>query len=141
MEKRTGRPNKDDAMKDVGDVLTALKLCGSNYYAGACKKCPFIKECMPGENDALIDAAAEVINDLVKLNAFSLKEQSKLLSVLKYAKVTVYIVVHRKRSNSDVWMLKTGHFRLSDMKKLDKTVFLEKAAAEKALRRLQHGGK
>lgn len=96
---------------------------------------------MPGENDALIDAAAEVINDLVKLNAFSLKEQSKLLSVLKYAKVTVYIVVHRKRSGGDVWMLKTGLFRLSDMEKLGKTVFLEKSAAEKALRRLQHGGK
>lgn len=96
---------------------------------------------MPGENDAIIDAAAEVINDLVKLNAFSLKEQSKLLSVLKYAKVTVYIVVHRKRSNSDVWMLKTGLFRLSDMKKLGKTVFMEKSAAEKALRRLQHGSK
>ena len=128
-------------MENVSKVLTALNLCGSNYYAGACKKCPFIKECMPGENDALIDAAAEVINDLVKLSAFSLKEQSKLLSVLKYAKVTVYIVVHRKRSNSDVWMLKTGLFRLSDMKKLDKTVFLEKAAAEKALRRLQHGSK
>lgn len=121
--------------------MTALNLCGSNYYNGACKKCPFIKECMPGENDALIDAAAEVINDLVKLNAFSLKEQSKLLSVLKYAKVKVYIVVHRKRSNSDVWMLKTGLFRLSDMKKLGKTVFTEKSAAEKALRRLQHGSK
>ena len=96
---------------------------------------------MPGENDALIDAAAEAITDLVALNAFSLNEQAKLVEVLKYAKVTVYIVVHRKRSGSDIWMLKTGLFRLSDMKKLDKTVFLEKAAAEKALRRLQHGGK
>ena len=141
MEKRKKKPDIVDVTQNVSKVLTALKLCGSNYYNGACKKCPFIKECMPGENDALIDAAAKVINDLVKLNAFSLKEQSKLLSVLKYAKVTVYIVVHRKRSNSDVWMLKTGHFRLSDMKKLDKTVFLEKAAAEKALRRLQHGDK
>ena len=121
--------------------MTALNLCGSNYYNGACQKCPFITDCMPGENDALIDAAAEVINDLVELNALSLKEQAKLVEVLKYAKVTVYIVVHRKRSNSDVWMLKTGLFRLSDMKKLDKTVFLEKAAAEKALRRLQHGDK
>ena len=121
--------------------MTALNLCGSNYYAGACKKCPFITDCMPGENDALIDAAAEVINDLVELNAFSLKEQSKLAKVLQYAKVTVYIVVHRKRSNSNVWMLKTGLFRLSDMEKLGKTVFMEKSAAEKALRRLQHGDK
>lgn len=128
-------------MENVSKVLTALNLCGSNYYAGACKKCPFIKECMPGENDALIDAAAEAITDLVALNAFSLNERAKLVEVLKYAKVTVYIVVHRKRSGSDVWMLKTGLFRISDMKKLGKTVFMEKSAAEKALRRLQHGDK
>lgn len=121
--------------------MTALKLCGSNYYDGACKKCPFIKDCMPGENDALIDAAAEAITDLVALNVSCLNEQSKLTKVLQYANVTVYIVVHRKRSDSDVWMLKTGLFRLSDMKKLGKTVFLEKPAAEKALRRLQHGSK
>lgn len=121
--------------------MTALNICGSNYYNGAYKKCPFIRDCMPGENDALIDAAAEAITDLVALNAFSLNEQAKLVEVLKYAKVTVYIVVHRKRSNTDVWMLKTGLFRISDMEKLGKTVFLEKSAAEKALRRLQHGGK
>lgn len=121
--------------------MTALNLCGSNYYEGACKKCPFIKECMPSENDVLIDAAAEAITDLLKLNAFSLKEQSKLVEVLKYAKVTVYIVVHRKRRGSDVWMLKTGLFRISDMEKLGKTVFLEKSDAEKELRRLQHGSK
>ena len=121
--------------------MTALNLCGSNYYAGACKKCPFIKQCMPGENDALIDAAAEAITDLVDLNAFILNERAKLVEVLKYAKVTVYIVVHRKRSGSDVWMLKTGLFRLSDIEKLGKTVFLEKSTAEKALRRLQHGNK
>lgn len=141
MEKRKEKPDIVDVKQNVSKVLTALKLCGSNYYNGACQKCPFITDCMPGENDDLIDAAAEVINDLIELSAFSLKEQSKLLSVLKYAKVTVYIVVHRKRSNSNVWMLKTGLFRLSDMEKLGKTVFMEKSAAEKALRRLQHGDK
>lgn len=125
----------------VDKVLTALNLCGSDYYAGACKKCPFITECTPGENDALVDAAAEAITDLIAYNAYCLSNNAKLMEVLRSVKATVYIIVHRRRSNGDIWLLKTGLFRPNDLKKLGKTVFPTKAEAERELRRLRNGNK
>ena len=86
----------------VDKVLTALNLCGSDYYAGACKKCPFITECTPGENDALVDAAAEAITDLIAYNAYCLSNNAKLMEVLRSVKATVYIIVHASKARKNV---------------------------------------
>ena len=61
---------------------------------------------------------------------------AKLMETTQAA-VTVYVVVHRRRSTRDVFTLKTGLFRPNDLKRLGKTVFLNRGEAEKELRRLQ----
>lgn len=123
--------------KSISEVLTALTLCGANYRADRCKACPLNDSCKPGDNAALVDAATEAITDLVAFNALCLQEKAGLLQVLKHARVTVYVVVHRRRSTRDVFTLKTGLFRPNDLKRLGKTVFLNRGEAEKELRRLQ----
>lgn len=123
--------------KSISEVLTALTLCGANYRADSCKACPLNDSCEPGDNAALVDAATEAITDLVAFNALCLQEKAGLLQVLKHARVTVYVVVHRRRSTRDVFTLKTGLFRPNDLKRLGKTVFLNRGEAEKELRRLQ----
>ena len=55
--------------------------------------------------------------------------QAQLLQVLKHARVTVYVVVHRRRSARDVFTLKTGLFRPNDLMRLGKTVFLNRGEA------------
>lgn len=122
--------------KSISEVLTALTLCGANYRADSCKACPLNDSCKPGDNAALVDAATEAITDLVAFNALCLQEKAGLLQVLKHARVTVYVVVHRRRSTRDVFTLKTGLFRPNDLKRLGKTVFLNRGDAEKELRRL-----
>lgn len=103
----------------------------------AVKPAPLNDSCKPGDNAALVDAATEAITDLVAFNALCLQEKAGLLQVLKHARVTVYVVVHRRRSTRDVFTLKTGLFRPNDLKRLGKTVFLNRGEAEKELRRLQ----
>lgn len=46
----------------------------------------------------------------------------------------MYVVVHRRRSTRDMFTLKTGLFRPNDLKRLGKTVFLNRGEAEKELR-------
>lgn len=51
-------------MRDkVAVVIRALYLCGENYTNESCNTCPFKKKCMPGDNTALLEAAAELLED------------------------------------------------------------------------------
>ena len=119
-------------------VLQALRLCGKDYHAGACKECPFITDCAPGDNDALLDAAYAVIEDLIEVNADYKGKLSQLASILQGRKITVYIVVHRWKHGREEYRINTGRFHAGDAEKIGKTVFFHRAAAEKKLRRLQN---
>lgn len=51
-------------MRDkVAVVIRALYLCGEHYTNESCHVCPFKKKCMPGDNTALLEAAAELLED------------------------------------------------------------------------------
>lgn len=125
--------------KTVDEVLTALRLCGPDYHNGACEKCPFIRECIPGDNDALVAEAAMTIETLLHMNAEAITQLARFAEQLQGANITVFVIGHKwHRGRAEYW-LNTGRFRLADVDKLGKTVFLKKADAEKELRRLQHG--
>lgn len=119
--------------------MTALHLCGSDYHNGSCKKCPFICDCQPGDNDALVAEAALTIETLLRMNNEATATLTRFTELLQGAGITVFVIGHKwHRGRAEYW-LNTGRFRLADMDKLGKTVFLKKADAEKELRRLQHG--
>lgn len=57
--------SKDVTMRDkVAVVIRALYLCGENYTNESCHTCPFKKKCMPGDNTALLEATAELLEEL-----------------------------------------------------------------------------
>ena len=125
-------------MKELEKVLQALRLCGKDYHAGACKECPFITDCAPGDNDALLSSAYAVIEDLIKVNADYKGKLSQLASILQSRKTTVYIVIHRWKHGREEYRINTGRFHAGDAEKIGKTVFFRKADAEEKLRRLQN---
>ena len=125
--------------KTVDEVLTALRLCGPDYHNGACEKCPFIRECMPGDNDALVAEAAMTIETLLHMNAEAITQLARFAEQLQGANITVFVIGHKWRRGRAEYWINTGRFRMADVDKLGKTVFLKKADAEKELRRLQHG--
>lgn len=127
--------------KTVDEVLKALRLCGSEYHNGACEECPFLKECLPGDNDILVAAAAETIRTLLSVNAKPLARMHQITELLQDGNITVFVIIHRWREGREEYRINTSRFRASDLDKLGKTVFLKKPAAEKAMRRLQHGHK
>lgn len=116
------------------DVLRGLRLCGRGYYAGACQECPFIKDCMPGENDALMEAAERAIIELQKEAGESRARVSRELEGHR-----VYIVIRRRHGKTVECQIRQGRFRPGDYAKLGKTVFLRKHDAQKKLGRMQHG--
>lgn len=123
----------------IDEVLTALHLCGPDYHNGACEKCPFIRDCLPGDNDALVAEAALTIETLLRMNEEAMAQLARFAEQLQGANITVFVIGHKwHRGRAEYW-LNTGRFRLADVDKLGKTVFLKKADAEKELRRLQHG--
>lgn len=123
----------------IDEVLTALHLCGPDYHNGACEKCSFIRECAPGDNDALVAEAALTIETLLRMNEEAMAQLARFAEQLQGANITVFVIGHKwHRGRAEYW-LNTGRFRIGDMDKLGKTVFLKKADAEKELRRLQHG--
>lgn len=127
--------------KTVDEVLKALRLCGSEYHNGACEECPFLKECLPGDNDVLVAEAAETVRTLLSVNAETLARMYQIAELLQDGNITVFVIIHRWREGRKEYRIKTSRFRASDLDKLGKTVFLKKPAAEKAMRRLQHGHK
>ena len=123
----------------IDEVLTALHLCGPDYHNGACEKCTFIRECASGDNDALVAEAALTIETLLRMNEEAMAQLARFAEQLQGANITVFVIGHKwHRGRAEYW-LNTGRFRLADVDKLGKTVFLKKADAEKELRRLQHG--
>ena len=129
------------SQKTVGEVLKALKLCGSGYHNGACEECPFLKECMPGDEDVLLAAAADTIKNLLSVNAETVARMYQIAELLQDGNITVFVIVHSWREGREVYRINISRFRASDLDKLGKTVFLRRPAAEKAMRRLQHGHK
>ena len=123
----------------IDEVLTALHLCGPDYHNGACEKCPFILECQPGDNDALVAEAALTIETLLRMNEEAMAQLARFAEQLQGANITVFVIGNKWRRGRAEYWLNTGRFRIGDMDKLGKTVFLKKADAEKELRRLQHG--
>lgn len=125
----------------VEEVLTALHLCGPDYHNGACEKCPFIRDCLPGDNDALVAEAAQTIEALLRMNTEAMANLSRFADFVRSANITVFVVGHKwSRGRAEYW-INTGRFRLADLDKLGKTVFLKKSDAEKEIRRLQRGHK
>lgn len=125
----------------IDEVLTALHLCGPDYHNGACEKCPFIRECLPGDNDALVAEAALTIETLLRMNDEAMARLARFAEFLQTGNITVFVIGHkwhRGRSREEYW-INTGRFRVADLDKLGKTVFMKKADAEKEIRRLQHG--
>lgn len=118
----------------VEDVLRGLRLCGRGYYAGACQECPFIKECMPGENDTLVEAAEQAIIELQKEVSENRTRVSRELEGHR-----VYIVIRRRHGQNVESQIRQGRFRTGDYAKLGKTVFLRKRDAQKKLGRMRHG--
>lgn len=127
--------------KTVDEVLTALHLCGPDYHNGACEKCPFIRDCLPGDNDALVAEAALTIETLLRMNAEAAAQLARFAEFLQAGNITVFIMGHKWRRGREEYWINTGRFRVSDLDKLGKTVFLKKSDAEKELWRLQHGHK
>lgn len=125
----------------VDEVLTALHLCGPDYHNGACEKCPFIRECLPGDNDALVAEAALTIETLLRMNDEAVAQLGRFAELLQGANITVFVIGHKWHRGRPEYWLNTGRFRVADVDKLGKTVFLKKVDAEKELRRLQHGHK
>lgn len=123
----------------IDEVLTALRLCGPDYHNGACEKCPFIRDCMPGDNDALVAEAVLTIETLIKLNADTIEQMARFAEFIQNGNVPVYVVGGRSRRGRVKHWIRSSRFRVSDMDKLGKTVFLKKADAENALRRAHHG--
>lgn len=124
--------------KELEKVMRALRLCGQGYHAGACKECPFIQDCVTGDNDVLIDAAYSTIESLVKVNDDQKKKVSQFAQIMQESEITVYIVIHRWKRGQEEYRVKTGLFRMGDAEKIGKTVFFRKADAEKKLRRLKN---
>lgn len=121
------------------EILDALRLCGSEYHNGACEKCPFIKECVSGDNDKLVAEAALTIETLLRMNTEANEKLARFAEQLQAANITVFIIGNNRRRGRTSYWLNTGRFRMADVDKLGKTVFLKKADAEKELRRLQRG--
>lgn len=67
----------------VDEVLTALHLCGPDYHNGACEKCPFIRDCLPGDNDALVAEAALTIETLLRMNDEAMAKLGKTVFLKK----------------------------------------------------------
>lgn len=125
----------------IDDVLTALHLCGSDYHNGACEKCPFIRDCLPGDNDTLVEEAALTIETLLRMNAEAVAQLAQFAEQLQAANITVFVIGSKwHRGRAEHW-INTGRFRITDVDKLGKTVFMKKADAEKEIRRLQRGYK
>lgn len=127
--------------KTIDEVLKALELCGPGFYNGACQKCPFLKDCMPGDNDRLIEEAAHTIETLLRTQAETVKQLARLAGTLQGGNITVYIVGHKYRHGREEWWINRGRFRASDLDKLGKTVFLNYGQAKAEMERLQHGYK
>lgn len=125
----------------TAEVLTALRLCGPEYHNGACEKCPFIRDCLPGENDALVAEAALTIKTLLRRNAKATAQLSRFVEFFQARKITVFIIGHKLRRGREEYWIHPGRFRASDLDKLGKTVFMKKVDAEKEIRRLQRGYK
>lgn len=125
----------------IEDVLTALHLCGPDYHNGACEKCPFIRDCLPGDNDALMEEAALTIETLLRMNEEAMATLARFAELLQGANITVFVIGHKWRRGRPEYWLNTGRFRIGDMDKLGKTVFMKKEAALKEIRRLQHGNR
>ena len=125
----------------VDEVLTALHLCGPDYHNGACEKCPFILECQPGDNDALVAEAALTIETLLRMNDEAMAQLARFAEQLQGANITVFVIGHKwHRGRAEYW-INPGRFRIADLDKLGKTVFLKKVDAEKEVRRLQRGSR
>lgn len=122
----------------VDEVLSALHLCGPDYYNGACESCPFIRDC-PDNNDALLAEAARTIETLLRMNGEAMAKLSRFAELLQGANITVFVIGSKWRRGRPEYWLNTGRLRMADVDKLGKTVFLKKADAEKELWRLQHG--
>lgn len=118
----------------VEEILTALRLCGPDYYNGACQKCPFAMECMPGENDVLVAEAERAMKAMLKA---ATEIRTRISRELEGSRV--YIVIRRSHGERVESWIKEGRFRAGDYEKLGKTVFLRKPDAEKRLWRMQHG--
>lgn len=127
--------------KTIDEVLTALNLCGPGFYNGACQKCPFLKDCMPGDNDALIEEAALVIGTLIRSRAETAKQLAQLAGTLQGGNIPVFIVGHKYRHGREEYWVNRGRFRASDLEKLGKTIFLNYGQAMREKERLQHGDK
>lgn len=125
--------------KTVDEVLTALHLCGPDYRGESCASCPFIWKCSPGDNDALVEEAALTIETLLRMNEEAMAQLARFAEQLQGANITVFVIGNKWRRGRAEYWLNSGRFRIGDMDKLGKTVFLKKADAEKELRRLQHG--
>lgn len=131
--------SKHNMRHTVDDVLTALHLCGPDYHNGACEKCPFIRDCLPGDNDALVAEAALTIETLLRMNEEAMAQLARFAAQLQGANLTVFVIGHKWHRGHPEYWLNTGRFRIGDMDKLGKTVFMKKADAEKEIRRLQRG--
>ena len=125
----------------IDEVLTALHLCGPDYHNGACEKCPFIRDCLPGDNDALVAEAALTIETLLRMNDEAMAKLARFADFLRTGNITVFIIGHKWNRGREEYWINTGRFRASDLDKLGKTVFLKESDAKKELRRLQHGHK
>lgn len=121
----------------VDEVLTALHLCGPDYHNGACEKCPFIRDCLPGDNDALVAEAALTIETLLRMNAEAMDQLAWFAETLQTGNITVFIIGHKRWRGREEYWIHPGRFRASDLGKLGTSVFFKKSEAEKALRRMR----
>ena len=115
----------------IDEVLTALHLCGPDYHNGACEKRPFIRDCLPGDNDALAEEAALTIETLLRMNEEAMTQLARFAEQLQGANITVFVIGNKWRRGRAEYWLNTGRFRIGDMDKLGKTVFFEKGRRRK----------
>ena len=69
-----------------------------------------------------------------------LEEQGLLLKLPCKVGDTVYIIGCKYRNGTYENWINTGTFNYSDLEKMNKTVFLTRAAAEEALKKIKAGG-
>ena len=106
----------------------------SDIEADDCMTCDEYCDAVEAFNGTCSDCAIQKAFD--KLAEYEDLEEQGLLKKLGD---TVYIIGYKYRHGTYEKWINTGEFKYSDLEKLNKTVFLTKAAAEEALEKIKEG--
>lgn len=126
--------------KSVDEILYALRICGPDWTADTCQKCPYYGECC-GDNTPLLDDAREAIDTLGSMAAMAAVQVVQFGEFLRQGGITCYVIKSRRQGKEMKYWIEKHGFRVSDLEKLGETVFLREPEAKRKIWRLCHGDK